>query len=213
MDKESAKIGTRKRFLDIGMKALEEKGYTIERIVGIGKSSVRRIVKDGQSKIASIKTTQDTWISFQRNDTSWVTLPDVEVVVAVSIDNWQNPQFVQVHMIDGKDMLERFNQAYAARLAAGNTTSPGSGFWVPLYENDLANPVFNVGAGAGLTNPWFFRTPLNPEKSVASIEPTGEVLVNVDPPPTPPFTITEAKQRLAIAFGVDPSNIKITIEA
>jgi len=75
--------GSKKRLFEIGLKALEENGYTIERVPSIGKSSIRRIKKDGQSKIVSIKTTQDTWIAFQRNDTSWITLPDVDAVVAV----------------------------------------------------------------------------------------------------------------------------------
>ena len=137
--------GSKKRLFEIGLKALEENGYTIERIPGIGKSSVRRIKKDGQSKVVSIKTTQDTWIAFQRNDTSWITLPDVDAVVAVSIDRWQNAKFIQVHMIDGKDMLERFDRAYAARLAAGNKISPGSGVWVSLYDKDEVDPISTWG--------------------------------------------------------------------
>jgi hypothetical protein len=205
--------GSKKRLFEIGLKALEENGYKIERIPGIGKSSVRRIKKDGQSKVVSIKTTQDTWIAFQRNDTSWITLPDVDAVVAVSIDRWQNAKFIQVHMIDGKDMLERFDRAYAARLAAGNKISPGSGVWVSLYDKDEVDPISHVGGGAGLANPCFFRTPLNAEEPGLGIEPAGESLVTVVPPPSPSLTIPEAKRLLAITFGVDPSNIKITVEA
>ena len=54
--------GSKKRLFEIGLKALEENGYTIERIPGIGKSSVRRIKKDGQSKVVSIKTTQKRYV-------------------------------------------------------------------------------------------------------------------------------------------------------
>ena len=47
-DGNTATSGATKTLLfDIGLKALEARGYKIQRIPGIGKSSVRQITKDG----------------------------------------------------------------------------------------------------------------------------------------------------------------------
>ena len=87
------KVDRRDRLFDIGVKTLERQGWTVERIPKSGKSSVRRITKDGKSQTVSIRTTQDTYIAFPRNqdDTAWVTLSEVDAVVAVSVDDGDNP--------------------------------------------------------------------------------------------------------------------------
>ena len=114
-----------------------------------------------------------------------------------------------MHLIDGKDMRERFDRAYAARLAAGHTIRPGHGVWLPLYIEDSADQASHVGGGAGLANPPICRVPLTPESSVAQVRQPETNIVGEEPP----LTIPEAKRRLAVSLGVDPSNIKITVEA
>ena len=93
-------------------------GYRVREV-----ASLRKITKDGKEQLVSIRTTQDTWIAFPRDksNTRWVTLSDVDAVVAVSVDDPHDPKFANVHMIDGNEMRFRFDRAYAARLKAGHT--------------------------------------------------------------------------------------------
>lgn len=203
--------GTMKnRLFEIGLEALRQQGWKVERIPGIGKSSVRRISKNGTSRKVSVRTSQDTWIAFPRNEANkgWATLSEVDVVLAVSVDDRHNPKFAQVHMIDAEEMRKRFDRAYAARKAEGYKLPLGRGFWIPLYSPDSPDPVTHVGGGAGLDHPPIARVPLEHEdsNSHAVVETTRSNS-------NEPLTIAEAKRRLAMALGVDPSSIKITVEA
>jgi hypothetical protein len=206
------------RLFSIAVETLENAGWKVERVQGSGKSSVRRITKGGKSKIVSIRTTQDTWIAFPRieGDTRWRTLDEVDAVVPVSVDDRHNPKFAKVHMIDGDEMRDRFNRAYAARKNAGHTIPIGRGVWVSLYIPEGRDPVTHVGAGAGLKFPPMATVPLRPEW-IAAIEKSsdadeGETRV-VEEGEESPLSIADAKRRLAKTFGVDPANIRITVEA
>jgi hypothetical protein len=134
-------------------------------------------------------------------------LKDVDAVVAVSVDDREKPRFALVHMIDGNEMRDRFDRAYKARLKAGHTIPIGRGVWLPLYIED--STASHVGGGAGLAHPAISRVPLKLEELPTHIEPPE---VN-DKDKEPLLTLQEAKRRLAITLGVDPSNIKIIIDA
>jgi hypothetical protein len=210
----SEKGTLKNRLFRIGVETLEKNGWAVERVQGSGKSSLRKITKAGKSLIVTIRTTQDTWIAFPRknDDSGWVTLSDVDAVVAVSVDDAREPRFAKVHIIGGDDMRERFDRAYAARLQAGHKIPVGRGVWLALYLPEANEPKVHVGAGAGLKHPAIATVPLEPEfltklKSAAASEPQAA------PQDEAPLTIAEAKRRLALSLGVDPSNIRITVEA
>jgi hypothetical protein len=218
------KVDLRNVLFNLGVEALQEQGWKVERVPGSGKSSMRRISKGQESKVVSIRTTQDTYIAFprDRHDKSWVTLSEVDAVVAVSVDDYYNPRFAQVHIIDGKEMRERFDRAYAARRKAGHTIPLGRGVWVPLYIEDSDKAPTHVGGGAGLVHPAIKRVPLDsrdldrsPHSQVASGGIPGSLHSQVEEMGSggPPLTISEAKRLLGITLGVDPSQIKITVEA
>ena len=199
----------RRVLFDIGVRTLERDGWKVERAQGTGKSSMRRITKGSDSKNVSIRTTQDTWIAFPRDkqDQKWVTLSEVDAVVAVSVDDADAPRFANVHLVDGDEMRERFDRAYQARKAAGHRIPLGRGVWVSLYQKEAQDPVNRVGAGAGLEHKPIHRVPLSKPTATqgdkfAPSESADEAL-----------TIAEAKRRLAMTFGVDPESVKITIEA
>lgn len=205
------KGNTKNRLFEIGLQTLQEQGWTIER-VPLGKSSVRRITKNGVRKIVSIRTTQDTSIAFprDRSDTSWVTLKDVDAVVAVSVDDRENPKFAKVHMIDGEEMRDRFDRAYKARLKAGHRIPVGRGVWLPLYIEDDSAPS-HVGGGAGIAHPAIKIVPLKAKELPPAIKKSDDTSHDEDK--EPPMTIQDAKRRLAVTLGIDPSNIKISIDA
>lgn len=221
------KLPMRQFLRTAAIEALESDGWKVERIARSGKSSVRRITKDNVSKVVTIRTTQDTWIAFPRikDDTAWRTLDEVDDVVAVSVDDKENPRFAKVHVMNGDNIRDRFNRAYKARLAAGHSIPVGRGVWVSLYEKEQNVPVSLVGAGAGLEFKPIATIPIDAAAVMSEGEPDDEDEIRSEGPDVAtemeaaqpaiaeaPLTINEAKRRLAATLGVDISAIKIMIE-
>ncbi|WP_066736660.1 hypothetical protein [Cupriavidus sp. D384] len=210
------------------VEALRKDGWKVEKARGLGKGSVRRITRDGTSKLCSIRTTQDQAIAFPRNenDDGWSTLADVDMVVAASVDDVEQPRAAVIHLFDAKVVRERFDRTYAARMAADHTIPVGRGVWLPLYKSDDDTPT-HVAGGLGLDYPAIAVIPFATMQADAANgdedegndegQPLAErPAVQPDAPaaaPAAPLTIPEAKRRLAEAFGVSPENVKITIEA
>ncbi len=213
------KVSMKIQLFQIAVNALEADGWKVERVAGSGKSSVRRITKGNESKVVSIRTTQDTWIAFPRTkgDESWLTLDEVDAVVPVSVDDKDDPKFAKVHLIDGDEIRSRFNRAYEARKNAGHKIPMCHGVWVSLYIPEANDPVHHVGAGAGLKFPPIATVALSPKpEDTADLsipDSDGDTGLISNSPDEAPLSIAEAKRRLAATFGVDPSSIKITVEA
>lgn len=213
------KVSMKTQLFQIAVSALEAEGWKVERVAGSGKSSVRRITKGSESKVVSIRTTQDTWIAFPRTegDKSWRTLDEVDAVVPVSVDDKDEPKFAKVHLIDGDEVRSRFNRAYEARKNAGHKIPIGRGVWVSLYLPEANDPVSHVGAGVGLKFPPIATVALSPETEAAAdlsvSDSDGDTGSVPDLSGEAPLSIAEAKRRLAATFGIDPSSIKITVEA
>lgn len=215
-----------RRLFDIGIEALEKQGYEVHRVPGGGKSSLRRITKDGASDFVLIRTTQDQWFAFPKTpDGKWLTLDDTAAttVVVVALDSRETGKARNglVHRFPVEEVRDRLDRAYSARIAAGHTIPTGRGVWISLYTPEAKDPVNLVGAGIGLVKEW--RLPniplgLEVELDPEPTTPAPAAALAVEPAPTPelrddgPLTIAEAKRRLALTFGVDPSAIKITVE-
>ena len=213
------KVATRRGLFRLAERALEAQGWAISRIPRGGKSSLRQIARGSEKKKVSIRTSQDTWIAFPRRpDGSWVTLGEVDFVVAVSVNDRLNPTEARVHMIPGDDARSRFDRAYAARDKAGHTQPDGRGIWLSLYDRETpGGPVAHVGGGMGIDYKPILvqdlrKNPLaDPEFAVAS-----DGSAPAEPAPihdaATPLTISEAKRRLAETLGVPESAIRITVE-
>ena len=210
------KAFTRRLLIKLCKEVLERNGWEMTKPGGFGKARIYRITRDGETKLVAIRTTQDSWIAFPRtrDDKKWATLSDVDAAVVASVDP-DDPRFARIHMIDANEMRRRFDRAYAARLDAGYTIPRGRGIWIALYENEASDPVTLVGAGAGIASPPLARVALDGAAAPAGGVPAA-------PAAGPPgashtggesLTIPEAKARLARALGVDPSSIRITVEA
>ena len=209
------KMAVRRALRRAAEDALKSQGYKIERLTGAGKSSLRRIIKDGIGKTVSIRTTQDLWIAFPRNrkGNGWATLEDVDFVIAASVDRRDDPQYAKIHMIPGEEMRDRFDRAYSARKAAGYSLPKGRGIWVSLYEQEASDPVNRVGAGAGLEHKAISIVPLVAESRPLEEEDEHDedLELEIESGQEPPLTIAEAKRRLALSFGVKEDDVKITI--
>ncbi|MEQ1756700.1 MAG: hypothetical protein ABL986_00140 [Vicinamibacterales bacterium] len=227
VSKTVKKTRLRRWLRDIAIKALQDEGWTVGRVPG-GSSSVRRITKNKESKTVSIRTSQDAWIAFPRNqeDTDWVTLSEVDEVVAASLDP-DDHAFATVFRLDGDDVRRRFDRAYKARIDAGYSIPVGRGVWVSLFREESTDPVTHVGAGIARGRRPLVRVPLEidtaglqPEVELEPYVASGDGRDNTPPSTRTPsaadnegITIPEAKRRLALHLGVDPSSIKITVEA
>ena len=204
------------RLFQIGLETLRNNGWNVERIPG--GASVRQIVKGNERHRVSIRTTQSQWIAFprQKDGDGWGTLPSVDVVLAVSVDDVAHPRVALVHWLDAGEMRARFDRNYHARLKAEHQITLGRGIWIPLYIADDQETVRFAGGGAGLDHPPIARVPLNgtglvPESARQATDsvPTG----NGQLADHEPLTIAEAKRRLALTLGVPESSIKISVEA
>lgn len=200
------KVSLRRNLFDLGETALERAGWRVERIQGIGKSSVRRIVKGTEQHTVSIRTTQDCWIAFPRkgDDSGWVTLDDVDYVIAVTVDDKDEPKEAMVFMVEGSEMRDRFDRTYRARLDAGHSIPIGRGVWVSMFVQEDPSAPSTVGGGIAIG-----RKPMMVVELSAAVD-------DLPPAPMPvedaPLTIADAKRRLAKSLGVEPEKIKIIIE-
>ena len=182
------------------------------------QASVRRITRDGIVKTVSIRTSQDQWVAFLRDKNTgegWKTLDTVDYVAASTVDYRDDPKFAVVHLFDAAEIRDRFDRNYAARKAAGHKLYIERGIWISLYEKERPHEPTYVGAGAGLDHPAIYRVPLT-QVQVHDTSSTGkdfEEDSSIDPsvPTEAPLTIAEAKRRLALAFGVAESDVKITV--
>jgi len=208
--KTKDKVDLRDRLFEIGEQTLKAQGWRVKRERGLGKSSVRRIEQEDKSLLVSIRTSQDQFIAFppKPNGGGWVTLDEVNVVLAVSVDGNVPPNDALVHWLEAKEMRQRFDRAAKARRAEGYRERPGRGIWLPLYIPDDGKVVRFVGGGAGLDHPEIARVPIKADVSVTR--------ATVPPEPNPlsgALTMNDAKRGLALTFGVPESAIRITIEA
>jgi hypothetical protein len=215
------KRATRRGLFAFGVQTLEKNGWKVSRVPRGGKASLRLITKGAESHKVSIRTSQDAWIAFPRKSdgTGWVTLDDVDYVVAVSVDDRHNPTEARVHMIPGGDARARYDRAYAARKKARHTLPSGRGIWLSLYDQDADDPVSHVGGGMGLDHSALAvldltktNLPTGEDADDEVAEDEDEQVASAAPAVEAPLTIGEAKRRLAETLGVPESAIKITIE-
>ncbi len=217
------KRATRSGLFAFAVETLEKEGWAVTRIPRGGKASLRQITRGKEVHRVSIRTSQDAWIAFPRmtDGTGWVTLSDVDYVVAVSVNDRHNPTTARVHIIPADDARARFDRAYAARKAAKHTLPDGRGIWLSLYEKDSPEPVSHVGGGMGLKYPALATLDLTKSslpsaaqgsEAEADEEDEAESESTAAEIDTPTLTIPEAKRRLAEALGVPESAVKITIE-
>ena len=207
------KVSIRKWLFALAIEALEADGWKVEKIPGSRKSSIRKITKDGTERVATIRTSQDTWIAFPRtdDDSAWATLENADVVIASSVNEKEDPKFGQVHIIKADDMRARFDRLYKARREAGHTLPIGRGVWISLYGQEVPDAVYYVGAGAGHASPLLLKRELLGVESKNSELVAAEIEPKVPESDAGLLTIAEAKRRLAATFGVREDDISITI--
>ncbi len=196
--KTPEKLSYKRRLFAIVIETLQREGWKVERAPGNSKGSVRRITRGSESFLVSIRTSQDQYIAFPRNETD---------------TGWGTPQ---VHWVEAAEMRDRFDRSYKARREAGYQMTAGRGHWLALYLPDDHKTPTLVGAGVGLDHPPIARVPLDPGGMPATAvnDPKGkDAPGNGSPRGGETLTIPQAKRLLAKSLGVPESSIKISIEA
>lgn len=134
--------------VDAAKAGMMAQGYALERVPGRGMSNVWNVTKDGETRMASIRTTRDRYIAFPplEGGTKWKTLDDVELVVVATVDSKDDPEKVEVYLFPADDVRQRFNAHYATRLNEGQSIKDNFGMWVGLDRDDRGIAA-SVGTG------------------------------------------------------------------
>lgn len=214
-----------KRLFEIGIQYLQDQGYEISRVPRAGKKSLRRVKRDGREFNVAIRTSQDQWFAFPRDKETgqWMGMDDVDVelviVVALNTRDKDKDKIGWVHEFPASEVRERLNKNYSARIKDNPNVNISHGNWISLYDEEAKEPTSYVAAGIGLLYPPKVRIPLLIANEDEFEEDDLAEAIDIDEHPSltakgndEPLTIAEAKRRLALTFGVDPSAIKITVE-
>lgn len=203
--------------VEAAKRCLEEQGYELERVPGRGLSNIWTMSKDGQSEIASIRTTQDRWFAFPplNNGENWKTLDDVDTVVVAAVDDRDNPRNVEVYVFPADEVRNRFNAAYSARIEAGQTVRNNFGMWVALDVDDRGIAA-SIGSGIREQFPPVAIYPVeglgdnaNPRDSMAKheAEPVGD-----DPRLTIGDILSRARSDIAATAGVEVDAVNLDLK-
>jgi hypothetical protein len=133
-------------------RAATDKGYTLERVPGRGRSNVWEVTTSaGERHRASFRTTRDRWFTFQplNGGARWKTLEDVDLVFVAAVDDRDDPTNIEVYKLTAAEVRDRFDRAYAARAAEGRIPRDGFGMWVNL---DLDHRGIASSVGSGLAH-------------------------------------------------------------
>lgn len=217
------KVQYAKRLFDIGVQYLESEGFVVSRIPRSGKKSLRKVRRGKEEYNVAIRTSQDQWFAFPRGeDGKWLGMDDVNVqrviVVALNTRDEGKEKIGLIHDFPADEVRNRLNKNFDARYEVNPNFDTSHGNWISLYSEEADEPTSLVGAGIGIKFPPVARIPLLGETpDEVDEDDSAEAAGLVHPLSQPhteegPLTIPEAKRRLALTFGVDPSAIKITVE-
>ena len=105
--------------VDAAKAGMAAQGYSLARVPGRGMSNVWNVTKDGETRMASIRTTRDRYIAFPplEGGTKWKTLDDVEMVAVATVDSKDAPEKVEVYLFPADDVRQRFNAQCDDRCA------------------------------------------------------------------------------------------------
>jgi hypothetical protein len=208
-----------------GIQGAEGLGYTLKRQPGRGLSNTYEVTKDGKTQIASVRTTRDRWVAFPplEGGKKWKTLDDADLVLVSSVDDRENPKFVEVYLFPANEVRKRFNASYHARLSNGHTMRDNYGMWVTLDRGDDEVPT-QVGHSLAIDYPYIARfaiddliaeldLDLRKRTDPASVEVEEEVIEDERPAlATVADVLTFAREQIAALTGMPIDTIKLDVK-
>lgn len=139
---------------DAAVSALRENGWEVEKVPGMTRQNVWRMTRDGENHLVSVRTTRNRWIAYNVMDkgAKWKTLDDVDYVCVAAYtynDEDEDPESIEVHLIDAGELLTHFKTAYNIRTKGGQKVTENFGMWICMDKYD-EDPL--AGGGSGFTN-------------------------------------------------------------
>lgn len=220
--KEMGETASWRLLVSAAIEGAKRNGYALKRQPGRGLSNTWEVAKDGETKIASVRTTRDRWIAFPplEEGKRWKTLDDVDLVLVAAVDDNKNPQNVDVYLFPADVVRDRFNASYAARLENGHTVRDNYGMWVMLDAGDTQVPS-QVGAGLAAEYPAIARFTIDELEADAVVTETAteaSAMESDDTDGTTPAFVTvaevlaSARTEIARLTGMSPSAIKLDLK-
>jgi len=201
-------------------RAAEEKGYRLKRVPGRGRSNVWIVKKGSKELRASIRTSKDRWIAFPplNGGKKWKTLDGVDIVLVGVVDQKDDPRNVEVYELDGKEVRQRFDTAYAARREAGQNIQDNFGMWVGLDADSRGIPA-SKGSGIAEKHKPIAVYPMSTLLEANEGTESEEVEIGDEPAlpgPESASTIGEvmasARKRISELAGVDFAAVKLDLK-
>jgi hypothetical protein len=194
-------------FVDIAKAQLSSLGFEFGQTLKLPGAYAYSAKKNGQNIRVGIKTAADRWVGVPRQPNGeWGLLSSVDLVFVVTVDVFQAPSEVEIYEFDPAAIIEKAKKVYATAAANGQTGLQ----WIPLDHHDgrsstsmSAGPLGQVGKKIVVQKIEWIGDAVSASEEVANAD---EVFSSVGG-----LTITEAKRRLALTFGVTPDAIDITI--
>lgn len=174
--KEMGETASWRLMVSAAVEGAKRSGYELKKQPGRGLSNTWAVTKDGETKVASVRTTRDRWIAFPplEKGTRWKTLDDVDLVLVSAVDDPKNPQNVDVYLFPADIVRKRFDDSYAARVENGHTVRDDYGMWVWLDSGDPSIPT-QVGSGLADEFPAIAHFTIDELEARASSPVTREV--------------------------------------
>lgn len=205
-----------RKLVSCARQGLEENGYQVRIVPGMGRQNVWFVKKDGVEKHASVRTTQDRHIAFPPLEGGrWKTLDDVEQVVVASVDDRDRPRKAEVFIFPADDVRKRFNEAHAARIKAGRTMTPNFGMWVALDlretggVNDIASGIAENYQPISVI-PLDNELPEPPERASSVLQTSGSARQNAGRPNVQQ-ALLNARREIAAITGVPLEQIRLEL--
>ena len=222
--KEMGETASWRLMVSAALEGAKAAGYSMKRQPGRGLSNTYEMTKDGKTSIASVRTTRDRAIAFPPLDEGkrWKTLSDADLVLVSAVDDYFNPQNVDVYLFPGDEVRKRFDASYAARIAAGHTVRDNYGMWVPIDKGDDEIPS-RVGHSLAVDFPAIARFTIDElEAGVepdtkqlaaeAAPEPDDEVSADVPTLNTVADVLAFAREKIAALTGMPVDAIKLDLK-
>jgi len=142
--------------------------------------------------------------------------------MVATVDNFDNPQNLELYLFPANVVRERLNEAYAARRSAGHTIQLG-GFGVWLNLDPDTNKPYDVGSGLAAEFPAIIVLPLTEFVSleadedvvIEQIEAVSEEPPGSKPQASQPATIADvlqwAREQIGRISGMGPDAVKLEL--
>ncbi|RYE69523.1 MAG: hypothetical protein EOP17_03265 [Rhizobiaceae bacterium] len=197
-------------------------GYALKRQPGRGLSNTWEVTKDGEAKIASVRTTRDRYIAFPplEGGKRWKTLDGADLVLVSAVDDPANPQNVDVYLFPADVVRQRFDASYAARIEHGHTVRDNFGMWIMLDVGD-DQIASQVGSGLAVDYPAIARFSIDELEGAAVAPASVTEAAALEPEDTdgasPAFTtvaevLASSRSEIARLTGMPLEAIKLDLK-